>query len=360
MYWHIITGSKGGVGKTLLTLLLLEYHLETKPDEGVLILDLNAMNTDTSAMLLHNKRGFSNPILIQEIMLQQTYSCNKDGDSRYFGVGWPTDPFALYGREQFVKLLSVIRNKRQEIKEKLAIQTLNHVIIDTNYHFCNLFPQQDQDYKKYADNGLTEDTINIWFLWVYRQLSKLLFQNKDDESDIMKLTAGTIERVFNNKGIGSIIHTYTPVGLMSTHTNQGSFLSRVLPIGENMARRGQDYTISKLLELEQLKVGSYLEFRKWIQQLQKAYTEVKSKNQHQSEDTHSLFANILDKAIRRVAGDPNDFFLPINIFPLSIYQSSLEGYTDKEREDAVFALRKMTIYRNFSRLLDRKYESLVL
>lgn len=103
MQWHIITGSKGGVGKTLLTLLLLEYYLERKPDEGVLVLDLNAINTDTSAMLLYNKKEFSKPIPMglenrERIILQKTFSLNQDHEFCYFGVGWPADPFTLYER----------------------------------------------------------------------------------------------------------------------------------------------------------------------------------------------------------------------------------------------------------------------
>ncbi|RKZ62032.1 MAG: hypothetical protein DRQ99_19440 [Candidatus Parabeggiatoa sp. nov. 3] len=364
MQWHIITGSKGGIGKTLLTLLLLEYHLERKPDEGVLVLDLNATNTDTSAMLLYNKRQFSRPTLIgglksgERMILQQTYSLNEEDDFCYFGVGWPANPFTLFVREQFVDLLSSIKENAREIENRLEIPNLQHVIIDTNYHFCNLFSKEDKQYTKYIDSGLTEDTFTIWFLWVYKQLAKLLLQ-VDDENEIMRYTAGTIERVFNKKGIGSIIHTYMPVGLLSMPSNQNHFWSRWFGIADNI-RRDQDYTIAKLLALEKLPVGQYIEFKKWIQQLQQAHTEVKRKNRSQSEDPHLLFANVLDKAIQRILNNEDEPLLPINIFPLSVYQSALEGYTDKEREDAVAALRKITIYKNFSKLLDRKYESFLL
>jgi len=363
MQWDIITGSKGGVGKTLLTLLLLEYHLERKPDEGVLILDLNATNADTSAMLLYNKRQFSQPIPMgglesgERMSLQQTYSFNEEDNSCYFGVGWPVNPFNLYGREQFVELLSSIKENRKTIEDRLEIPNLQHIIIDTNYHFCNLFPKQDDQYTRYIESDLTEDTITIWFLWVYRQLSKLLLQ-AEDENEIMKHTAGAIERVFNQKGIGSIMHTYMPVGLLSVPSNQGHFLSGLFSTTDYATRRDQDYTIRKLLELEKLKVGQYIEFRKWIRQLQQAHTEVKRKSK--SEDPHLLFANVLDKAIRKIVNNEDEPLLPINIFPLSIYQSALEGYTDKEREDAVAVLREITIYKNFSKLLDRKYESFLL
>ncbi|HIE02070.1 MAG TPA: hypothetical protein EYP59_17605 [Thiotrichaceae bacterium] len=245
-----------------------------------------------------------------------------------------------------------------EIENRLEIPNLQHVIIDTNYHFCNLFSKVDKQYTKYIDSGLTEDSFTIWFLWVYKQLAKLLLQ-ADDENEIMRYTAGAIERVFNKKGIGSIIHTYMPVGLLSMPSNPSNFLTR-FGFTADAARRDQDYTIAKLLALEKLPVGQYIVFKEWIQQLHQAHTEEKRKNKNKAEDPHLLFANVLDKAIRRIVNNEDEPLLPINIFPLSVYQSALEGYTDKEREDAVAALRKITIYKNFSKLLDRKYESFLL
>ncbi|MEK8020517.1 MAG: hypothetical protein VSS75_026935, partial [Candidatus Parabeggiatoa sp.] len=91
MEWHIVTSSKGGVGKTLLTLLLLAYHLEEKTNEGILVFDLNAMNTDTSALLLYGKT-FAKQIAIKlkpsgrMIALQRTYS-QTDSQNSYFAVG---------------------------------------------------------------------------------------------------------------------------------------------------------------------------------------------------------------------------------------------------------------------------------
>lgn len=254
-------------------------------------------------------------------------------------VGQPIPSPFTNERQQFTDLLISIKNKSKGIEENLEINNFKHVIIDTNYHFCNLFPQQDQHYNKLVDNGITKDTIHIWFLWVYRQLFKLLWQGNDVEREIMKRTASAIERVFEQKEIGSIIHTYTPVGLLSVPSHQGNFLTKFFA-AENAARRDQDYAIKKLLELEQFKVGSYVEFRKWMQLFLQARAEVKTKNKNESQDAHLLFANVLDKATRQIVNDDNEALLPINIFPLSIYQSALAGYT-KEREDAVAALRNM-------------------
>jgi hypothetical protein len=73
-------------------------------------------------------------------------------------------------------------------------------------------------------------------------------------------------------------------------------------------------------------------------------------------EPHLLFAEVIDEAVRRIAKGKEPS-LPLNIFPLSVYQSALEGYTDGEREDTVAKLREISIYKKFSKLLDHKYES---
>ena len=82
MDWHIITGSKGGIGKTLISLLLLTYYLNQKKDESILVLDLNAMNTDTSTLLLHGKeRGRSKAIRAGETsIIFRSYALTRQKD----------------------------------------------------------------------------------------------------------------------------------------------------------------------------------------------------------------------------------------------------------------------------------------
>ena len=78
MEWHIITSSKGGIGKTLLALLLLAHNLDNKKKGSTLVLDLNGMNTDSSAILLYRKR-VGKPInaeLKREIETQQKILLN--------------------------------------------------------------------------------------------------------------------------------------------------------------------------------------------------------------------------------------------------------------------------------------------
>jgi len=363
MEWHIVTGSKGGVGKTLLTLLLLAYHLEESTNEGILVFDLNAMNTDTSALLLYNKKFTKRTAIQLEsskriITLQRTYSQTTSQQTTHFAVGWSENPFLWYGFDDFIELLAGVKEHAQEIADKLEIKSLKHVFIDTNHHFCNLFPSQDEDYKKYHDIFETEN-ITIWFLWVYRQLKKLL-DNDDSETQILKQTVGAIERIFEpikSEQLGPLVHTYTPVGLPTDPGAMGGLLSKIWNI--NLTKT--DFVIKELMKLEKLEeVGNYVGFNQWIEQLQQAKTEIsnsqnRNSDQHRNSDqqnTHQFFGDMLYKAVERLVGDD---CLPINIFPLSIYQPTLEGYTDKEREDAVANLRKLDTYKHFKKLLNRKF-----
>ncbi|RKZ77081.1 MAG: hypothetical protein DRR19_28205 [Candidatus Parabeggiatoa sp. nov. 1] len=222
MEWHIITGSKGGVGKTLVTLLLLAYHLEEKTNEGILVLDLNTMNTDTAAMLLYGNTFFKSTMIQlkqtqRKITFQKAFSQNNE-----FAVGWTDNPFLVYEHNNFVDLLVGIKQNAKTIVEGLEIKPLQHVIIDTNSHLCNLFPSQDEYYDEYK-RSCADDHFNIWFLWVYRQL-KTLLEKDNQEKTVINQTFGAIERIFEQK-IGPIIHTYTPVGLLPNDSEKGNFLS---------------------------------------------------------------------------------------------------------------------------------------
>ncbi len=362
MEWHIITGSKGGMGKTLFTLLLLAYHLEEKTNEGILVLDLNAMNTDTAAILRYGNI-FSETMEItlntSEPRIIKLQNVSSQQNPSPFVVGSTANPFLLYKYNDFADLLSGIKEHAETIADKLDISPLKHVIIDTNYHFCNLFPLQDEQYDKYKES-CAGDHFNIWFLWVYRQLKKILDKH-DSEIDTIIKTVGAIERTFK-QNIGPIIHTYTPLGLLPTDSKKGGFLGFRK---ENPPNRNEDYVIDELRKLENLeKVGGYLKFNNWIKRLQNARKYVKYQQAEKDyqdkiglQDTHRLFSATLYEAIQESAKDE---FLPINIFPLSIYQPALEGYTDRERDNTIAQLRELETYKNFKKLLNRKYGNEIL
>ncbi|RKZ73993.1 MAG: hypothetical protein DRR19_30490, partial [Candidatus Parabeggiatoa sp. nov. 1] len=131
MEWHIITGSKGGVGKTLLALLLSARTLEE--DRGsTLVLDLNSMNADFSRLLFYQKEvGESISISIpaqerknEQIVLQKTFSLDKKGNPYFYVVGWPLNPFRMYDPSLFAKLLATLKNAAADFEGRLDIPPL--------------------------------------------------------------------------------------------------------------------------------------------------------------------------------------------------------------------------------------------
>jgi hypothetical protein len=384
MDWHIITGSKGGIGKTLISLLLLTYYLDQRKDESVLILDLNSANTDTSALLLYNKNQTRSKVIRSgtgNIILKKSYTPYlKDSDQkeREFVVGYPMNPFQLFPHESFAQLLLSLREYSEgtSLAKDLEVKPFQRVIIDTNYHPCNIFPPLDEQYKKYQETSLQKDRFNIWFLWVYRQLNKLLNSERmeDEETErrfregvarenqVFERTVSAIERIFRKgeigKGLGPIIHTYAPAGLLPTDISEPTgFLRGLFGLGNNSSRNEGDSVIEALEKLEKLEnVGAYMGFSLWLEKLQRANISVASTNRKdatvQNKDNRQLFNDLLYKAVQSLSDDKS---LPINVFPLSLYQSGLAGYTDKERADAIGRLAQMNIYKNFRKVLNRKY-----
>ncbi|MDM8563017.1 tetratricopeptide repeat protein, partial [Candidatus Marithioploca araucensis] len=171
--WNIITGSKGGGGKTMLALLLLTRNLEL--GKSTLIIDLNATNTDSSAILLEERRRdrriviehetANNSALVEQvganqIIVQRTFSSLKQNQQRdYYAVAWPSNPYGLYKSSLFADFLCTIKKNVVRIQKELEMPALESVIIDTNYHFCNIFSTDEQYYKEYQEGILKNDSI---------------------------------------------------------------------------------------------------------------------------------------------------------------------------------------------------------
>ncbi|NJO14771.1 MAG: hypothetical protein HC877_03205 [Thioploca sp.] len=149
MEWHIVTGSKGGVGKTLLSLLLLAHCLkkEKRQQGSTLILDLNGMNADSTALVLYQTDSPTQKTLplntTVELYLQNAkdiqfrearFDDEKHNAQRYI-VGWPANPFILMNPKLFADLLKTITSKVSTLGKDFGFEKLRHIIIDTNYHF---------------------------------------------------------------------------------------------------------------------------------------------------------------------------------------------------------------------------------
>jgi len=351
MEWHIVTASKGGVGKTLITLLLLAYYLEEDPDTSTLVIDLNAMNTDTSAMLLTGRGGVHEKTFVTLEPSENVIELRSTANPQLI-VAYPIDPFVFYGREQFAELITGIREKADnKMTARFNAKPLRRVIIDTNYHFCNLFPSKIEDYDapswQQLQKSLKEDDLNVWFIWVYRQLKKIISE-KADETMIVIETAKTLEKIFPPKAkkTGPLIHAYAPVGLLPTDTDI-SFLAKLFA-GSRLPVFGEDFSIPELKKLENMpEVGQYLRFSQWLGKLEVAYLNIADQNR--ALDPHQLFAKVLYESIKN-----DEDKLPINVFPISLYEAALAGYTDKERQNMIAGLRQLDVFKNFKKLLRRK------
>jgi hypothetical protein len=354
MEWHIVTASKGGVGKTLITLLLLTHYLGEDPDTSTLVIDLNAMNTDTSAMLLTGGGGVHEKTFVTLEPSKNVLELRATANPQLL-VAYPMDPFVFYGREQFAELITGIREKADnKMTAKFNAKPLRRVIIDTNYHFCNLFPPKEENYDvsswQQLQKSLKEDDLNVWFIWVYRQLKKIILGGTDETAIVVE-TARTLEKIFPPKAkkMGPLIHAYAPVGLLPTDTDI-SFLAKLFA-GSRLPVFGEDFSIPELKKLENMsEVGQYLRFPQWYRKLETAYLNIVDQNR--AIDTHQLFAKVLYESIKN-----DKDVLPINVFPISLYEAALAGYTDKERQNMIAGLRQLEVFKNFKNLLRLKIEN---
>jgi hypothetical protein len=368
MEWHIITGSKGGIGKTLITLLLLAYNIENKGDSRTLVLDLNGMNADTFAVL-KNREG--KPITIElpttdlrqhenaeQIIIQKAYSLDSNKQRNYYAIGYPLNPFGLYNPLLFSDLLSAITESAVQIEQKLGFkEPLQYIIIDTNYHFCNLFSQDDTHYTAYTQGTLQNESINIWFMWVYRQLNKLIDKSNEDEAAVVIQTADAIENNLKSQRMGQnttpFVHVFNPVALLSSRPDESKqgILTAAIKNIVNALKQQNDYSLKELEKLEQLPVGEEcMVFEEWLKKLEDAGTFLGIEKQLNRDllrrDPFVLFLQTLFEAINTLSTRP------MNVIPLPVYQHALQYYTDRDLDDIISSLRRFKIYsEHFSKLM---------
>jgi len=345
MEYNIVTGSKGGIGKTLLTLLLIARNLER--DIGTLVIDLNAMNADSCALLIGdrppNRITISHPAATDgseqlgadNIIVHKTFSLtgNKSVD---YAVGWPSNPFTLYKPTLFADLLCTIKSACEtRIKEELGLE-IQSVVIDTNYHFCNIFSQDDEHYNMYKE-VLGKDNIIVWFLWVYRQLDNLLRAHQENDAQALRETAGLIEYFFKHEGNPApLMHVITPMSLV---TSQLEPKGAILKLINAMRQANDDVSVEGLDNADKLPKGDYIEFDNWINRLDVARVGVNLDKARGDE----IFLEMLRRAIANER--------PMNVLPLWNYHAGLHRYTDKHSAEPVAEIRAFEVYQSFVRLM---------
>lgn len=371
MDWHIITSSKGGIGKTLLTLLLLAYHLENKRDGSALVLDLNGMNTDSASLLLY-KKTIGEPATtlslkttvplyhseeVKQIKIQRTYSMDNEGERIHYAVAYPLNPYGLYNPQLFADLLTTLKEQAPNIQHDLQLDDpFKYIFIDTNYHFCNLFNRdKNTHYTAYQAKGsLQNENITVWFLWVYRELEKLINEKDSFEAQVVRFTANAIEASLKNEecpsgGISTPFkHVFSPTALVTSSTNEGKLTKSLKELFNAMVKQ-HDYQIPEFQRLAEMPQGNCVSFTDWVEKLSDAYTLMKDNDN--KEEAALLFLPIIDKAIELLTKKQRR---PANFIPLPVHQAHLRQYTDKDRSDIVKLLKGMKIYKDyFSKLMEK-------
>jgi len=345
MDWHIITSSKGGVGKTLVSVMLLMSSCEQSIDKknSVLAIDLNGMNADLRRMMASGNRGKHDQFSSENFHFEAVL------DSNYI-MGWPKDAFKILTAKTFFGFLWKIN---QQIKAELETKfkcTISTVIIDTNYHFCNLFPREIiNNSSNHQLFNRTEERFFIWFIWVYRQLSNLfdffdaMNQNQNNpyhaDARTVQDKGVLIERKFSaNNFVSPFVHVFSPnsVGHVSDNRLVQFFL-------------GVENPLRQLAYLKNS--NNCTRFSDFIAHLKTAKQNVGLRQLQQDETIHQYFIRILGKYIVNVRHGGR----PKNVVPV-LFEECLLGYTESENPNLINTMRELGVYINFK----EAYNALIL
>jgi hypothetical protein len=354
--WHITTSSKGGVGKTLLSLFLVTYY--TTNGKTPLVIDLNAQNPDLKRVLFekevvsNNQGDFVCKIPFESNELE-IVKLKQDGIGNPYLLGWLKNPFKGFEAISFFEFLSKVRQSlSSEIEDE--IDTL---IIDTGYNFGNIFSQMDDDYQS-VDFWKT-DRLFIWFIWVYRQIKNCYdaqantttFSNKTSynyDVTLMKRIAKVVESHTNTKSDdfpSPFIHMINPISLAEEPTVIDRWMSR-------LSRRDSDpnaQDVDKLSKMANLDATRFVfKFQRMVETMVGAMTAMKKALvQKKEEECHEEFEEMLKQL--------ETFFLeklgqrrPKNLFPIYTYQKNLGSYHNSPLKLA--EIRELKVYKTFERL----------
>ena len=345
MNWHIITGSKGGSGKTLLSLMLTNY---SRMQGEVLVLDLNGMNADISRLITRHttSRDLSVNLDMGKFRLEKP-----EGES--YIVGWPKDAFTLLNIQDFQQFFLQVRERIiPKILSELSFG-INTVIIDTNYHFCNIFPNRlrtysEEPFSSFGQNG--SDNLFIWFLWTYRQLKNILEASDNAShprySDVRTLMerAVFIENGIKNRVLGNspFVHVFNPFSFGQLLSLQEGFFTKL--VASWMMNQG---AVTRILPLEKLhrlrlnQLSGSIEFNAFITTLKNIRKQLLDSNRKFS-SSQDLFVSLLEEYanMRKEQGCPR------NLIPLFIFQKDMIGYTENDYKDLLNGLNDVYLYKN--------------
>lgn len=331
--WHIVTSGKGGVGKTLLSLFLVTYYHEDL-NKYPLIIDFNGVNTDLKR-LINDDNLIDTNVPVEEIQIDDnklTICKIVKGNIPHL-LGWMNDPYKTYNPQYFLRFLRVLREHLPKIQKRFEDDMyidIDTIIIDTNYHFCNLFSRNSEDYSYFP--FWETDRFFIWFIWVYRQIqnAQQLIIGKTDtlinqfntDVNYMKDTAIKLEQVSINYPT-PFIHVINPMSL-----TESSIIREFVKM-----LSGQRWEVVPALQ-NLAKLDSVPDSKKFNLMLKlMTDAQIQANAQNFSEMLEQLSSSLKTR--------------PINLFPLDTHEQGLVDAWNKRKKLEVDELQ---VYKTFSKL----------
>ncbi len=355
MEWHIVTGSKGGVGKTLLSLFLLARSFDTD-DSTTLVVDLNSMNTDFARSLTKWQ-----PIVLGG-NTQATFYLSPDFEAfelrkltglngKCYIIMYPKNPFVGINPHYFSQFLKKLKEFSPKYSNFFGVPEIKKVIIDTNYHFCNIFDKVAangyyDEFSQEKKGVLSQDSFFIWFMWVAAQLEALL--QETTEKEVILQTVATMEALIPSSqsidmGLTNntpFVHIISPVSLKTNTMANNGILRGLRAWGMNIANQiNSEYTIPQLDNLHGFPVGNSYGFEDWLGRLKTMWYTKRANIQ----DSHELFVESLIGAIGGIR--------PRNVLPLATIHRELTAYTDNDIHLDFTWLRNFKVYQEFQLMM---------
>jgi len=345
MDWHIVTSSKGGVGKTLLSILLWVANL--KKNKKVLLVELNGMNPDLYRLLAFTTKTHSNMKDIKPDNFRfgnysfQSLEVELESDS--YVIVWPTSPYDMLSKpEDFLGFLNTIYQRIIDNEFHNDFKP-NTVIVDTNFHFGNIFSSNSKEYKLeiFQDQ---QQNFYIWFLWVFKQLYSLMnidvkTKERFDDNANFNLGKDTLTGIAtileakesNNKTfpchLGSpIIHVFnTPTLIKPCVRWHPDIAERATKVLKKIFDKKKSGSVGEIKFEDFIKKFHYY-FLKVIKNNEYKEKEIylKSKNKDDKKlDIHAIFLKILEEYINDNEECHN------NIIVIPEHEEDLLQYTDE-------------------------------
>lgn len=407
MNWHIVTSSKGGIGKTLISMMVTKALIDKQQNTGkeTLLLDINAMNPDSKNLLITPKEIRHSTI----IKIPLGISCRENEEdelflniiqhSKYPGlyVAWLNETYYSFSPSSFFKLLEKLY---EFIRYNSELANVCSVVVDTNYHIANLFSRKAELYRSnpIITELFTKNKFHLWFIWVYRQI--LNFQNNYRTNPEMlrenRIFFDVITQIeenlcFSNKH-EPLVHVFTPVifskvekaaEVLKTYNetaNKQSIKDRLFDILENLFDVDD---VSMVDEREESTVKNKVKPKTYSSTDKTKYIEIpclknivelpisdESISFGETEANLRGNAFISEKEHRNKKDDQSQAFelflenlgsslkidysgRPKNIFPISTFEFSLIGHTDTSS----FNLNNYTNYYTY-KLFTKLFNSL--